>query len=184
MNPAPDRLDAQLAALQPEVPLRRDLWPQIMPELSPRAAERSAQPSATGPKSAQQWFVPAALAAGIAVLSTILWLRQPLPPSSPPVAALRPTSPPVDPADFSRVRAALQADFAAAVEKLAPETRERVLRNLEIIRKAEADIAAALAEDPSNPLLLELRQRTHEHEVDLMTSLPPANPLPPSRNKI
>ena len=184
MTSVPDRLDAQLATLQREVPLHRDLWPQIMAELPPRTAERSAPPPAPERKSVRRWFVPAALAAGVAVLSVTLWLHRPLQPTTPSSAALRPTSPLVDPTAFSEVRAALQPDFSAAVARLAPETRERVLRNLDIIRKAEADIAAALAEDPSNPLLLELRQRTHEHEVDLMTSLPPANPRPPLRSKI
>jgi len=183
VNSDPDQINAHLENVRREIPLRRDLWPQIMAELPSRAAGQDAQLSATGITSARRWFVPVALAAGVALVSAILWLQQPRQPTTFASVESRPTLPLVDPAAFSRVRAALQPDFAAAVDRLAPDTRERVLRNLEIIRKAEADIAAALAEDPSNPLLLELRQRTHEHEVDLMTSLPPANPLPTLRSK-
>ena len=55
--------------------------------------------------------------------------------------------------------------------QLAPGTRQRVEQALETIRRAEADIVAALAEDPSNPLLLRLRQRAAQQEIDLMTTI-------------
>ena len=55
--------------------------------------------------------------------------------------------------------------------QLAPETRQRVQQALDTIRRAETEIVAALAEDPSNPLLLRLRQRTARQQIDLMTTV-------------
>jgi len=161
----PDRaLDARLAAMDREIPLRRDLWPGIAAEL---------RSESTAPAARRRWW-PAAIAAGIALVSVSLWLQRPRP-ASPPIA---------DQSGFQQVRAELQPGFAASLADLEPATRALVLKNLKIIRDAEAEIAAALASDPSNPLLLELRQRAHDHEIDLMTGLPPADPVPPRRSEI
>ena len=159
-----NRLDAYLNVPHREVPLRRDLWPNI-------AAELTQRPNSS---ALMRWFVPTALAASIALVSGTLWLR----------SFQTPTPSAVDSYTFLQVRAELQPTFSAALTNLAPATRTRVLQNLDIIRNAEADIADALADDPSNPLLLELRQRTHEHEIELMTSLPPNDSIQPSRSEI
>jgi hypothetical protein len=157
-------LDAHLYALRREVPLRRDLWPQIAVELThkPKAA------------AITRWVVPTALAASVALVTGTFWLQS--------FSTRAPST--VDSSAFLQVRAELQPMFSTALANLAPATRARVLQNLDIIRNAEADISAALAEDPSNPLLLELRQQTYEHEIELMTSLPPSDSVPSSRSEI
>ena len=169
-------LDARLDALRRDVPLRHDLWPQIAADLRGDTAMRPQHLPSSPVVKARRWWIPAAVAASTALASVTLWLHRPQQAPVPSSADVRSPSPITEQPTFSQVRAALQPGFVTALTDLEPDTRARVLQNLEIIRKAEADIAAALAEDPSNPLLLELRQRTHEHEVDLMTSLPPIHP--------
>jgi hypothetical protein len=159
-----DQLDAQLKILRREVPLRRDLWPQIAPELTRE----------TKSGAIEWWLIPTALAASVALVTGTFWLQS--------FGTHAPST--VDSSAFLQVRAELQPMFSTALANLAPATRTRVLQNLEIIRNAEADISAALADDPSNPLLLELRQQTYEHEIELMTSLPPSDSVPSSRSEI
>jgi hypothetical protein len=65
----------------------------------------------------------------------------------------------------------VESDYDRLLPQLAPQTRQRVEQALGTIRRAEADIAAALAEDPGNPLLLRLRQRAAQREIDLMTTV-------------
>lgn len=157
-------LDAHLYGLRREVPLRRDLWPQIAVELTHRHKSTVIK----------RWLVSAALAASVALVTGIFWLQS--------FSTRGPST--VDSSAFLQVRAELQPMFSTALANLAPATRTRVLQNLDIIRNAEADISAALADDPSNPLLLELRQQTYEHEIELMTSLPPSDSVPSSRSEI
>jgi hypothetical protein len=54
---------------------------------------------------------------------------------------------------------------------LAPATRERVRADLATIRKANADISAALAQDPASPLLWQLLRNTWQQEINLYTSV-------------
>ena len=53
----------------------------------------------------------------------------------------------------------------------APATRARVQADLAIIRKANADIRAALAQDPASPLLQQLLRSTWQQEIDLYATV-------------
>jgi hypothetical protein len=187
-DPSHTGVDAKLETLRRDVPPRNDLWPRIAAQLEANQVERDASLGRHGP-ARRRWRLSAvalpavALAACVVLASLVLLLRPDLrSPSRPAVSAGSPAIS-ADPASFAQVRNALEPDFTAALARLSPDTRRKVLQSLATIRKAEADIVAALAEDPSNPLLLEMRQRTNEHEIDLMTRLPASASLPVARSQ-
>jgi hypothetical protein len=72
---------------------------------------------------------------------------------------------------YRRTRAALEQTFREGLAVLAPETRTRIEQNLEVIRRANADIRAALAADPNSPLLHQLLESTWQQEIDLYTTV-------------
>ncbi len=175
MNPSRfDSLDAALASLPREVRPGRELWPDIARNIADgvRQAPRAAWP---------QW--PMALAASMVLASLvgalcwsvarerttaeILARRTP--------AAAKATVPvslqlPQD-ADYVAARAALERTFNERLDLLAPSTRDRVRADLATIRKANADISAALAQDPASPLLWQLLRNTWQQEINLYTSV-------------
>ena len=74
-------------------------------------------------------------------------------------------------ADYRAARAALEHTFAERLTMLAPPTRARVQNDLQVIRKANANIRNALAHDPASPLLLQLLRSTWQQEIDLYTTV-------------
>jgi hypothetical protein len=74
-------------------------------------------------------------------------------------------------ARYRATRAALEQTFRERLTLLAPETRTRIEQNLEIIRRANDDIRAALATDPNSPLLQQLLESTWQQEIDLYTTV-------------
>jgi hypothetical protein len=152
------QLDALLARLERNVAPARDLWPDI-------------QARAFGQKL--QWRRPWQLAAGIAAFTLAagfawhLWYR--------------PTSIVSDPAlqDVSYLRAEAQLDqsYRAQLERLPPDTRLQVARDLDVIRNARADIRRALASDPSSPLLNDLMATTWQQEIDLYRDVDADSPV-------
>ena len=179
MNPSPDPLDTRLAQLPRTVAPARDLWPAIRERLG--SSEGSGEPQPPQRIAARPRWRPttaltagAALAAGVALVSLLLMPRDP---STAEVASTgagaHPTTAASEARDaaFLQARAAVESDYERLMPQLAPGTRQRVEQALETIRRAEADIVAALAEDPSNPLLLRLRQRAAQQEIDLMTTI-------------
>jgi hypothetical protein len=175
MNPSRfESLDAALASLPRAVRPGRELWPDIARHIgnAARPAPRGAWP---------QW--PMALTASLVVASlagALCWsvarerttaalLAQRAP------AATRASVPvnfqlPQD-ANYVAARAALERTFNERLDLLAPATRERVRADLATIRKANADIAAALAQDPASPLLWQLLRNTWQQEINLYTSV-------------
>jgi hypothetical protein len=75
------------------------------------------------------------------------------------------------PANYLAARAALERTFNERLDLLAPATRARVRADLDTIRKANADISAALAQDPASPLLWQLLRNTWQQEINLYTSV-------------
>lgn len=154
-----DRLEQLLARLPPEVKPARDLWPGIERALEPRTR--------------RPWLQPQRLAAAVAVAaigSFALWRA--LPPAPAPAAqAWQPSfEAPQDP-DFRATRAALEHTYAERLQLLNPATRLRIERNLQIIRRANADIRRALADDPSSPALQRLLDSTWQQEIDLYATV-------------
>lgn len=72
---------------------------------------------------------------------------------------------------YRRTRAAMEESFREGLAVLAPETRTRIEQNLELIRRANADIRAALAADPNSTLLHQLLESTWQQEIDLYTTV-------------
>jgi len=161
-----ESLDAQLARLPRALPPARDLWPAIE--------------AATRPRRLWQW--PTRLAAGLlvaAISAALTWnvvRQQPGTGPSGPLAAERGAltaasfQPPEDPA-YRATRAALEKTFRERLSLLAPKTRARIEADLETIRKANADIRAALEQDPASPVLQRLLESTWQQEIDLYRSV-------------
>jgi len=166
-SPRHETLEAALASLPLEVAPAHDLWPAIR--------------QAIGVVAPRRW--PIALAASLALftlvgaLSWSVWRHTSgemiaARPAQVAVSASRPVSYelPQD-AEYLAARAALERTFAERLTLLAPSTRERVQQDLEVIRKANADIRDALRHDPASPLLLQLLRSTWQQEINLYTTV-------------
>jgi hypothetical protein len=175
-----EKLDRLLDGVRREVPPSADLWTSIAAQLEPRTA---------APRPRRTWLY--ALAAGIAAVAltaVVAWQLASRPAA--PVAAVAPVAPvaATDPDGESRAllaaafevpqderyratRAALEQTFRERLDLLAPETRQRIEQNLEIIRKANDEIRQALAADPNSPLLRQLLESTRQQEIDLYTNV-------------
>jgi hypothetical protein len=177
-----EKLDRLLAGVRREVPPSADLWASIAAQLEPRAA---------APRPRRTWLH--ALAAGVAVVAltaVVTWQIASRP--APQVATttteagrLQGTERAGDdsqallaaafeaPEDerYRATRVALERTFRERLDLLAPETRQRIEQNLEIIRQANAEIRQALAADPGSPLLQQLLESTWQQEIELYTTV-------------
>jgi len=160
-----ERLDTELARLPRALPPARDLWPAI------DAATRPRRP----------WYWPSQLAAGLliaAITAALMWTFAHQPPAWLAAASgvgrgeLTAASfePPQDRA-YRAARAALEKTFRERLALLAPATRARIEADLETIRKANADIRAALQQDPASTVLQRLLDSTWQQEIDLYRSI-------------
>ena len=171
-------LEQALATVPRSLQPPRDLWPEIAQELGLGTNPASSRT----PRGARpQW--PMALVASLVVLSLVgalCWsvVRER---ATAELLAQRAAAgqaghrlvsfqPPQD-TDYVAARAALERTFYERLELLAPTTRDRVRADLDTIRKANADIRAALAQDPASPLLWQLLRSTWQHEIDLYTTI-------------
>lgn len=177
-----DPLDELLARVPREVAPERDLWPAIEAEIErePRAAE-----AARG-GAHPRWFQ---LAAGVLLvlassLTTYVLTRESMQKEAAQVAhetlptpALTATpasfglAPEALGAEYVQARAELDKRFEERLATLPPVTRAKVERNLAEIRRASSEIAAALAENPSDPLLQELLMSTYRNEIRLLANV-------------
>ena len=144
-RPPQDPLLAKAAELPKDVAPPHDLWPGI----AARIAEGQQAPA----KPAFRW--PLALAAGLAIasLSALLtWglMRDPGP--AQPVASAQPATSGVMPVSYGpnsgltekelAVRDELFAQFQDAFERLRPETREAIVKNMAVMQEAADEIDA------------------------------------------
>jgi uncharacterized lipoprotein len=169
-------LDEAVGSLPRDVRSARDLWPQIANEIDARA-------HAAPPRSARMPW-PIAVAASLAVASLAGALYWSVTREHATAALLAEQhaltrgaagipvdfQPPQD-TQYAAARAALERTFNERLDLLAPATRDRVRADLETIRKANADISAALAQDPASPLLWQLLRNTWQQEINLYTSV-------------
>ena len=162
-------LDQRLAALSPEEPPARDLWPAIAQAIAAEPGRRSAWPARA----------PYAIAAGLAlaVLAGLAgWLggRQSAysvagapPGTAPDAAVLRASFAVPAGRDYLDTRAALEQVYRERLALLSPVTRLRIEHDLAVVRAANEDIRRALAADPQSPVLNRLLEGTWQQEFDL-----------------
>ena len=164
-------LDAGLDALPCDIEPGRDLWPSIEARLEPRAG-----------LSGRRWLWPAAaavlLVAGSSLVTAVL-LR-----GDEPLVAQREASSVVpgyaaatfgpgrslDPA-FARARDDLARTLSERIDRLPPDARHKLERNLAELRRASAEINAALELSPGDPLLEELLLSTYQEELAVLASV-------------
>lgn len=181
-----DRLDAELAALSRDVPPGRDLWPDIEARIVPAPADRH---TASDPWWRSGWGQLAAAVVLVAVTAIVTY-QLTRPAAAPddaqvaqaigldfPIVSTPPATPasfgqgPVLGAEYVEARAALARTFEERLVNLPPATRSKVERNLADIRRASAELAAALDEHPANPLLQDLLVSTYQEELALFAQI-------------
>ena len=168
----PGTLDTALDALPREVPPGRDLWPGIAARLEPRAGIGAGN---------RLW--PAAAAAVALVAVTALVTAGLLRRETTPVARQAPAVPAVtfaaatfgpgqvlDPA-YDAARRELARTLSARIDRLPPEARRQLERNLAELRRASAEINAALELSPGDPLLEELLLNAYQDELAVLASV-------------
>lgn len=170
-----ESLDAALASLPQGVRPARDLWPHIAGEIDTldHGAERRGV-RMPWPIAAAASLIVACLAGALcwsvarerATAALLAQQHAPTGGVTIPVNFQLPQD-----AHYVAARAALERTFNERLDLLAPATRDRVRADLTTIRKANADISAALAQDPASPLLWQLLRTTWQQEINLYTSV-------------
>ena len=162
-----DKLTEAAARLDTEVSPDRDLWPEVA--------------SAIARRSRSRWNATFAQAAAVVLIIgassglTYLAMNNRTPSATPAVG----TAPLVIEQasfgenymlgpDYQDARNSLQAQLDVQLERMSPEAKADVLRNLEAIRSVIEEINRALANDPESALLQELLLSTYQQELSLM----------------
>lgn len=163
-----------VADLPQAIEPQRDLWPAIA-----RGLDEAAQAQHTG----KPWaWAAAAAAAGIALGALVAYsmLGRETAPSIPTNAAIAASNnKPVFAAaafgryaalgpDYERARGALLIDLAERLDRLPPEARLKVERNLAEIQRSVGEINAALELAPDDRLLQELLLSTYQDELGVL----------------
>lgn len=183
MNEDEDGLMQRARRLPADLPPRRDLWPGIEARL------HAAEPAAS---HRWRWFglaTAASVVMALAVLSVLHRDRPEAIPAPVPVAVSPEMPAPFGPGhnlgpQYQVARAGLAEGLDSRLAALPPDTRASVLRNLEAIRVAVAEINAALADDPGNVLLQQLLLTTYQDELAVLADVHDATEKLPKRNEI
>jgi hypothetical protein len=161
-----DKLDLALSSLPRDIEPSRDLWPGI------RAA-MDAAPIVTHRTPVFGRFTK--IAAGFVLLlatsaTTYFVTRQSLQPGA--TAHLTATTDGnAIVAEYLRSRADLDRLFAERLAALPATTRAKLESNLADLRRAENEIVASLAQNPSDSLLHELLMSTYQSEAQLLADV-------------
>jgi hypothetical protein len=163
-----ERIDAALASLPRELQPARDLWPGIESRLEPR-----------GRRGMWAWQVAAALAlVAVSSLITASFVRRAEAPvahaSAPGPRAVMPAA--FGPsyslnAEYDKARGQLAADLEQRLAEMPPSARQKLEANLAEMHRAAAEINAALARQPGDPLLEELLLNTYQDELGVLASV-------------
>jgi hypothetical protein len=186
-DPKRDPLDAALSALPADVPPERDLWPGIRAEIAKTPIVTDAAPVVH--HSFLRWYQAAAAVLLVFATSvTTYFLTRESMQAPAQVADLPAPAVTAQPASFAqamlgeryvKTRADLDKAFEQRLATLPPSTRAKLQRNLAELRHAADEIAATLAEHPSDPLLQELLVSTYQRELQFMSdvnSIPTQSP--------
>ena len=167
------RLDEALGRLPQGIEPARDLWPAVEARLEPRT-ERTDRPP-------RRWLWPAAAAVLLVVGSSLITANllrrdEPAVATAPPAqanatyaAAFGPGQT-LDPTYYA-ARQELVRTLSARIERLSPETRQQLEKNLAEMRRASAEINVALELSPGDPLLEELLLNAYQDELAVLASV-------------
>lgn len=163
--------DTALGALPRDIEPERDLWPAIEARLEPRDV-----------RAGRRWLWPAAAAVLLVVGSSLITATL-LRDDEPLVAQRAPAAGEVgyanaafgpgqtlDPA-YETARQDLARTLSARIDRLPPDARRQVEKNLAEIRRASAEINAALELSPGDPLLEELLLNAYQDELAVLASV-------------
>lgn len=165
------RLDEALAGLSKSLEPGRDLWPAIEARLEPRES-----------RAGRAWLWAAAagvlLIVGSSLMTATLLQREADRVAQQPPARSEPAYAPVafgpgytlDPA-YDAARRDLLRTLSARIERLPPDARRQLEKNLSELRRASAEINAALELSPGDPLLEELLINTYQDELAVLASV-------------
>ncbi len=167
-----DELMAAAAGLTTEVTPDRDLWPDIK-----QAISQPARPARTVLNSVWAQAAAVLLLVGGSSGVTYLAVTNDASPLSPvatgPALIFEPVSGSFGSMynlgpDYQDARRSLAAKVDDELNRLTPEERANVEKNIEVIQTAIDEINKALAEEPDNALLQKLLLNTYREELDLM----------------
>ena len=164
-------VDDALASLPKSLEPARDLWPAIEAQLEPRAARGS-----------RTWLWAAAagvlLVVGSSLLTATLLQREPTRVAQLPATQNGPAyaTAAFGPAQalgpgYDAARRDLLGTLSARIDRLPPDARRQLEKNLAEIRRASAEINAALALSPGDPLLEELLINTYQDELAVLANV-------------
>jgi len=162
-----EKLMQAAGALETEIAPERDLWPDIE--------------SAIARPPRRRWNIVLAQAAAVLLLIgassglTYLAMNARTPSATPPAdnTALHYEQASFGDQymlgpDYEDARSRLKGQLDEHLQRMSPEARVDVEKNLEAIRAAIEEISRALAYDPDNALLQELLLSTYREELSLM----------------
>ena len=165
------RLDEALAGLSKSLEPGRDLWPAIEAQLEPRES-----------RAGRAWLWAAAAGVLLIVGSSLMTAtllqreadrvaREPPARSEPAyaAAAFGPRNT-LDPA-YDAARRDLLRTLSARIERLPPDARRQLEKNLSELRRASAEINAALELSPGDPLLEELLLNAYQDELAVLANV-------------
>ncbi len=164
-----ERLDAALASLPRELQPARDLWPDIESRLEQR-----------GRHGAWAWQAAAAIAlVAVSSLITASLVRRadtPVARTNAPVPQAHVTKAAFGPsyslnAEYDKARGQLATDLEQRLAGMPPSARHKLEANLAEMHRAAAEINAALARQPGDPLLEELLMNTYQDELGVLASV-------------
>jgi hypothetical protein len=170
-NASTTPLDTALDALPRSIEPERDLWPALEARLEPREV-----------RDGRRWLWPAAAAVLLVVGSSLITATL-LRDDEPLVAQRAPAAGQVgyantafgpgqtlDPA-YETARQDLARTLSARIDRLPPDARRQVEKNLAEIRRASAEINAALELSPGDPLLEELLLNAYQDELAVLAGV-------------